>query len=108
MQNDFRENLGCRIKELRNANNLTQESLAEKLNMERSNLARIEAGKQFPNVENLEKIIRVFNIEASCLFDFGHLKSKEELLNETIDIIKNLDYTKLQYVYKSLENLKNI
>ena len=47
--------LGLRIKELREKRGLTQLKLAEILNMEASNLSKIERGVQIPKEESLEK-----------------------------------------------------
>lgn len=108
MHKTLKIKLGLQIKTLRVANKLTQEKLAEKLNMERSNLARIELGKQFPNVENLEKLAKILGVEPKDLFGFGHIKEKEELISEFIEMLKFFDYATIQYIYKSLTNLKKL
>ncbi len=108
MNKDFKMKFGMRIKELRLANKLTQEQLAEKLDIERISLARIESGKHFPSAENLEKFASVFNIEPSELFNINHFKSKETLINEIILTLNNFDSDKLRYVHKTVMNLKNL
>lgn len=108
MKNTFKIKLGLRIKELRVANRLTQEVLSEKLNMERSNLARIESGKQFPNPENLEKLSNIFKITADELFYFRHLKSRDELINEILETLNKFEDEKIRYIYKACINLKNV
>ena len=108
MDKTFKTKLGLRIKELRVANKLTQEALSEMLNMERSNLARIESGKQFPNPENLEKLTQIFNITYDELFNFGHLKSRKDLVEEIIDVLNSFDEEKIRYIYKACINLKNV
>ena len=108
MDKDFKLKFGLRIKELRLANNLTQEQLAEKLDMERSNLAKIEAGNHFPGSDNLEKFAKVFNIDTFELFEVKHFKSKEVLINEIVSSLNNFDINKIQYVHKAVMNLKNL
>ena len=44
MKTGINKKLGARIRELRIANNHTQSDLADLLNMDRSNLTRIETG----------------------------------------------------------------
>ena len=105
---NLKHKLGLRIKELRLANGFTQESLSEKINMERSNLARIESGKQFPNAENIEKFALIFNIEQKDLFDFGHYKSKELLIREICEQVNLFDLDRIRYIHKNVMNLKNI
>ena len=69
MNKDFKMKFGLRIKEMRLANKLTQEQLAEKLDIERISLARIESGRHFPGTENLEKFAHVFNILIISFFN---------------------------------------
>ena len=108
MNKDFKIKFGLRIKELRLSKSLTQEQLAEKLGMERSNLAKIEAGNHFPGSDNLEKILDIFNIEPYELFNIKHFKSKTDLINEIVVNLNDFDMHKVQYIYKSVINLKNI
>ena len=108
MNNDFKKNLGLRIRELRIANKYTQEQLAEKVDMERSNLTRIERGNQFPNAENLEKFTKIFNITSNELFDFNHYKDKTDLINEINQALENFDTDRVQFVHKTVMNLKSI
>jgi len=92
--------LGQRIKEIRKLRGMTQAQLAEKIGMETTNLCKLENGGQLPKEENIEKIALILNIEYRDLFNFGHLKSKEELQNELINIIKTSDAPKLEMYYK--------
>ena len=64
-----REALGKRIKELRKANNLTQQKLALMVNIERGYLAKIEGGSRNPTVDCLEKLADGFDITLSELFE---------------------------------------
>lgn len=108
MNKDFKIKFGLRVKEIRLANKLTQEQLAEKLDIERISLARIESGKHFPSSENLEKFADVLNIELSDLFNMQHFKSKEALIKEILSTLDTFNMDKIQYVYKSVMNLKNL
>ena len=105
---NLKKKFGYRIKELRIANNLTQEQLSEKLDMERSNLAKIEAGNHFPNAENIEKLSNIFNISLSELFTFSHFKEKNELISEIVTELEKFDLSKVQYMYKSVLNIKSV
>ena len=59
--------------ELRKANNDTQESLASKLHVSRSLVAKWEQGRAYPTIEDLDSIISIYKIS------FDELMSKEEL-----------------------------
>lgn len=95
---DIKILLGKRIKELRKKQNLTQEQLAEKMNIDQRNLSKIECGNNFVTSETLSKLVSVLNVEEKEIFDFCYHNDKallkQELLtaitNETIDI--NLMY----------------
>ena len=108
MKTAISEKLGIRIRELRIAQNLKQCDLADKLEMERSNLTRIESGKQRPSDENLQKIAEILGVRLSDLFDFEHIQTKEELKDLIINSLQDLDEKELQFCYKSLCNLKQM
>ena len=61
--------LGLRIKELREKQGLTQLKLAEILNMEASNLSKIERGIQIPKEESLENISNALKVDVKELFN---------------------------------------
>jgi len=50
-------------------------------------------------------IVNVFNSEKE-LFDFGHIKNREELINLLISSINNASDNELMYLYKVISALK--
>lgn len=62
------ENIGQRIKLERQKKQLTQLDLAAKYNIERANLARIEAGKTNPIIKSLFSITEALEIDIKELF----------------------------------------
>ena len=52
---DNKKLLGKRIKEIRKQKNLTQEQLAELIQIETGSLSAIESGRHFPSLPTLEK-----------------------------------------------------
>ena len=67
--NMIRKNLGNRIKEIRlNKMKLSQEKFAMQIDMDRTYLASVEAGKRNISIDNLEKIANGFRISLSELF----------------------------------------
>lgn len=77
---NIKELLGKRIRELRKEYNITQETLAEKSNIEIATLSNIERGKNYPNYETIEKLSIAFNIMPYELFVFDHLKTENHLV----------------------------
>ena len=98
--------LGQRIKELRERKNISQLKFAEELNMEASNLSKIERGIQIPKEESLIKIANALNVSIKDLFDYDHFIDKDELLNKINFILKSTDTKILQKYYKILMDLQ--
>lgn len=80
--------LGNAIKQLRSAKKMSQQTLAEKIGVDKGNVSRYESGKQYPDFPTLEKIADVFNTTVSELFknaenkiegDVVHLKKNNKL-----------------------------
>ena len=86
--------------------NIKQVELAEIIEMEPSNLSKLENGNQLPKEENIEKIAKALNVEVKDLFDFGHLKSHKELQDSIIKTIKASKTVELEFIYKIINNLK--
>ena len=97
--------LGLRIKELRERQGLTQLKLAEILNMEASNLSKIERGVQIPKEESLEKISKALNVEVMELFNYEHFTDKKNLITQINRILEASDDKTVQKYYKLLINL---
>ncbi len=66
-----------KIKMLRKNNNLTQEELAEKLNVSRQAITKWESGEGIPDIDNLKEISTLFNITI------------DELVKENKDVSMN-------------------
>lgn len=75
---------------LRNEHNLTQEQVAEMLNISKSTYCRIEKGQQDISVEALKKLLKIYNI------------TFEDFYNIQLPIVRTITYPK-----KLLQNLQN-
>ena len=96
--------LGKRIKELRENRQISQEQIAEKLNIHPANYWRIENGISYPKPENLEKICEILNVKAQELFAFEHIQSITDIKNELQKII-NEDEDLTRLIYKFVKTL---
>lgn len=108
MKTDLSKKIGLRIKELRLSKSLKQCELADMLNMERSNLTRIENGKQRPTDENLVKIAEILKVTPSELFDVTHILPKDELITAITELLPQFTQQELQFFYKSIINFRQI
>jgi len=102
---EISKNLGLRIKELREKRGFTQLRLAEILNMEASNLSKIERGVQIPKEESLEKLVQALDIEVKDLFDNAHFADKKTLIKKINNILEISDTNLVQKFYKILTDL---
>lgn len=63
------DNVGKRIRELRNAKELSQEKLALKADIDRTYLAGVEQGKRNLSIKSLEKIIIALETDFRTFFE---------------------------------------
>lgn len=102
------KNFGKRLREIRKSRGYNQAQLANIIGIEANTISQIELGEQLPKKENLEKLCKILKVTPKDLFDFGHLKDKEELINDIDIIIKDADLAKLQCYHKILTSISEI
>ena len=87
---DIKKKLGNKIKELRLGKSLTQEALAEKINVSAKSLSQIELGNNFVSADTLDNLCNALNITPKNLFDFDYMQLKEaDAINEIIERLNN-------------------
>jgi transcriptional regulator with XRE-family HTH domain len=62
--------LGRTIQNIREAKQITQEELAEKLRVSQSWLSRIETGREVPNLKRLQQIARALGVTVKELIPY--------------------------------------
>ena len=72
----IKEELGKKIKRMRINRGLTQEQLAEAVDVSQRTLSGIEIGENFVTAETLDKIIKALNTTSDELFATYHLKER--------------------------------
>ncbi len=70
MNTKILENFGKQVKKLRLEKDLSQEELAEKLNVHRTYMSFIERGQRSPSLLTIFKISRALGIKLPELFGF--------------------------------------
>ena len=95
---------GQRLRELRTAKKLTQETVAELIDIKPENYSRIENGLSFPKPENIVKLSKVLDVEIAELFQFSHLNDYEKILDAIIEKLKS-DKETTVITYKFLKGL---
>lgn len=64
----IQKNFGARVQQLRKGTGMSQEKFALSINMDRTYLASVEAGKRNISLSNIEKIAKGLNVTLSELF----------------------------------------
>lgn len=103
----IKEELGKKIKRMRLNRGLTQEQLAEAVDVSQRTLSGIEIGENFVTAETLDKIVKALNTTTEELFATNHLKEESELVDEiqksVLKIAKNPQ--KLDILYNVTKSL---
>ncbi len=97
--------LGKRIKELRKQKSLSQEQLAEKLEIGQRSLSKIECGNTFISAETMSKLLTALNIKPAELFNFEHNNEKEVLKEELKSAIDN-ETVDINLMYRFYQSIK--
>ncbi|CDE60528.1 putative transcriptional regulator [Fusobacterium sp. CAG:439] len=100
---DFKKLLGKKIQSIRKAKGLTQERLAELIDIETPSLSYLETGKYAPSVETLQKLSKVLNVKPWEFYFFTELsdEDKKNELKKALD--ENPKLIKMLYnFYKSI------
>ncbi len=73
-----REKISKFLKEIREKNGLSQEELADKLYVTRQAISAWESGKNYPHLETLNQISKIFNISLISLISGEEVNDKEK------------------------------
>lgn len=105
----IKQDIGKKIKRMRQNRGLTQEKLAEIVDISQRTLSGIEIGENFATAETIDKIIKALDTTTDELFMLGHLKDKIDLIDEIKEMIDRLskDKVKIEYIYKFLKSISN-
>lgn len=107
---DVRDIFGNSVKELRVAQNLTQEKLAELLNKDTSNIYRIESGRSFVSSDTIGQLTEIFNVHPAVLFTARPeilLKTHTNTLKAINQLLQTFSSDKLIEVYNILNVMNN-
>lgn len=103
---DIKKLLGKRIKELRLAKGLSQQNLAEKINIDQRSLSCIECGNAFPS-RCLLNLANSLNVEVGELFNFSHLNVDHKYMKNYIkDSLSELPDEYIKFLYKLIKSMR--
>ena len=87
-------NFGNKLKLLRFQDNMTQEQLAQKLNLTKSVISAYETGLRLPSYDVLIRIAKIFNVSTDYLLGLEHKQEvdlsglSQEEINALLNLIK--------------------
>jgi transcriptional regulator with XRE-family HTH domain len=84
---DIKAIFGANLKYYRKLRHLSQEKLAEKIDISPKHLSTLETGAGFVSADLLERIVCVLNVSASALFYTPEEKSGDDSVFNLIDTI---------------------
>lgn len=93
-------NVGKKIKLLRLQNGLSQEGLANKINVSRQAITKWETNRGTPDIENLRCLSKLFNVS----LDYWFNEQNDELPTQTNETVNPEDYSDVKHLYKCIED----
>jgi transcriptional regulator with XRE-family HTH domain len=100
---DSKKLIGARIKELRKQAGLTQEALAEKVELDSRHVSRLEMGRHFPSLDSLERIALVLNVPLAEFFQFPADETPAALRAYLTRFIKGANPAQLRLAVKAIK-----
>jgi len=97
---DYKKLFGKRFREIRKKRGYTQDKIAEIIDLEPQSISKIESGKNFPLLSNLEKIAASLNIGLEEFFNYEHKKSNAYRRKELLNIYDNMSEEERERLYR--------
>ena len=91
--------IGSRIRQARIAKDMTQEELADQLDISVAFLSRVERGNSHINLKRLNQLCGLLDVTEGYLLNGASSNSKEYLDREFADLIKNCSPEKQKLIY---------
>lgn len=91
--------IGERLKRARKEKHMTQEQLAEKIDVSIAFLSRIERGSSQINLKRLSQICEILDVTEGDILNGVSSKSAKYLDNEFVDLLKNCSSNQQRLIY---------
>lgn len=93
------------LKKLRTESSLTQQQLADRLNLSKANVSKYESNLVEPNLETLRLITKVFNVNSDYLLEIKTNPTNNlfsDQMSESVDTDKSFTVTETQLIKNRL------
>ncbi|MDF9612858.1 helix-turn-helix transcriptional regulator [Bacillus cereus] len=109
---NFLKLVGENIRFLRKKRGLTQEELAERINLQQAYIGGIERGERNISMLTLEKIAIGLKVSPDKILNFGNIDfldnlQKEEVLSIITSLLHQKNVDELQFILKFLHNFSD-
>jgi transcriptional regulator with XRE-family HTH domain/ribosomal protein L37E len=104
------ENIGQRIRQLRESRSMTQSQLQSRSKVSRSYLSRIESGQMTPSLGTLEKISEALNVGLNRFFipeSDGEALLEDPFIQGLRPFLQQLDWEQWQSILKRLQAISD-
>ena len=92
--------IGKRLKQARLAKNMTQEDLAEELDISVAFLSRVERGNSHINLKRLTQICEILGVSEGSILNGVSSNSNNYLTSEFNEILNSVSSDKQKLIYK--------
>ena len=92
--------IGEKLKKARNNKKITQEKLAEQLDVSIAFLSRIERGSSHINLKRLSQICEILGVSEGYILNGSSSDSKNYLNSEFSNVLNNISSEKQKLIYK--------
>lgn len=97
-------NIGKRIKELRKAQNLSQEKFAEYFDITPQAVSKWESGAAYPDITIIPSIANYFNVTIDELFDMDNIRNKDNINSVFVNAHRLIDEDNIEEAVSLLKN----
>ena len=103
-------NFGENLKKLRKLKKLSQESLAEKMNVSRQSVSKWETGDAYPEMNNLLELCKIFHCKISDLINDNimDIDSFDDDIKTNISTLKENEQKKMKDISNAISIMANI
>lgn len=97
--------IGGRIRKAREDKGITQELLAESMDVSNAYISKIERGKTSVNLDNLDKICEVLDTSIEFILSGTSTSSNGYLRNEIIEMLQGCSPAKIKLITQIIKSI---
>ena len=94
--------IGQKIKDIRKRKKISQEKLAEMVDMNHRSIVRLENSYSKPSIETLEKIANALNVNICDFFETETIKNRAQIIDDIKNCIDSMSDEELKTFYKAI------